>query len=67
MALPQPNPRIFENYPLPYPLRERDDGGDTVQHDQSDDITGDDILDLTNHVRNFSSDRAFPVDNIRPD
>ena len=59
MALPQPNPRFLDNFPI--------DGGDTVQHDQTVDITGEDILDLTNHVRNFSSDRAFPVDNIRPD
>ena len=59
MALPQPNPRFLDNFPI--------DGGDTVQHDQTVDITGDDILDLTNHVRNISKDRTLTGDIIRPD
>ena len=72
MALPQPNPRFLDNFPLPspYPLRDgtRDDGeSNTVQHDQTVDITDNDILDLTNHVRNLSKDRTLTGDIIRPD
>ena len=70
MALPQPNPRILDNFPL------RDNGesithpameGDTVQHDQTVDITDNDILDLTNHHRNLSRSTAHSADIVRPD
>ena len=59
MALPQPNPRFLNNFPI--------DGGDTVQHDQTVDITGDDMLDLSTHVRNFSRSTAHSGSVIRPD
>ena len=59
MALPQPNPRFLDNFPI--------DGGDTVQHDQTVDITGDDMLDLSTHVRNLSRSTAHSGDIIRPD
>ena len=64
MALPQPNPRFLDNgESIPHPAM----GGDTVQHDQTVDITDNDILDLTNHVRNLSKDRTLTGDIIRPD
>ena len=63
MALPQPNPTLWDKFSL--------DGGTNLTsargHDQSVDITGDDILDLTNHVRNLSKDRTLTGDIIRPD
>ena len=65
MALPQPNPRFLDNFPL------RDNTGNNPTsargHDQSVDITGDDILDLTNHVRNLSRSTAHSADIVRPD
>ena len=67
MALPQPNPTLWDNFSLPL----RDDGGNNLTsargHDQSVDITGDDILDLTNHVRNFSRSTTHSADIVRPD
>ena len=68
MALPQPNLRFLDNFPLPSPCGTRDDGeSNTVQHDQTVDITDNDILDLTNHVRNLSKNRTLTGDIIRPD
>ena len=74
MALPQPNPRFLDNFPLrvngesiPHPAMR----GDTVQHDQSVDITGNDVLDLSTHVRNLSRkgsrSTAHSGSVIRPD